>query len=108
MSCFFLAMTLYPEVQRQAQAEIDKVVGNHRLPSFSDRSNLPYVDAIVKEALRWLPVAPMGLSHMTTEDDTYEGYFIPKGALLIPNIWYVFTSINRSHANTFPSQGFYP
>ena len=80
-------MSLYPEVQRKTQEEIERVIGTDRLPTFDDRDNLPYVDAIVKEALRWHPVAPMGVPHMTTEDDIYEGYFIPKGALLLPNIW---------------------
>lgn len=56
----FLAMTLFPEVQKKAQAEIDAVVGNDRLPSFSDRSQLPYVEALVKEVLRWNVVAPLG------------------------------------------------
>lgn len=84
-----MAMSLYPEVQRKAQEEIERVIGTDRLPTFDDRDNLPYVDAIVKEALRWHPVAPMGVPHMTTEDDIYEGYFIPKGALLLPNIWCV-------------------
>jgi cytochrome P450 len=88
MSCFFLAMILYPEVQRKAQEEIDRVVGTRRLPSFDDRGNLPYVEAIVKEVLRWHPVAPMGLPHMTTDDIIFDGYLIPKGALIIPNIWY--------------------
>jgi cytochrome P450 len=87
MACFFLAMTLYPEVQRKAQEEIDRVIGTDRLPGFKDRENLPYVNAIIKEVLRWHPVAPMGLPHMTTEDDIYEDFLIPKGALLIPNIW---------------------
>jgi cytochrome P450 len=80
-------MALFPDVQRKAQEEIDRVVGTHRLPSFGDRENLPYLDAIVQEVLRWHPVAPMGIPHMTTEDDIYEGYLIPKGALLLPNIW---------------------
>jgi cytochrome P450 len=87
MSCFFLAMTVFPAVQRKAQEEIDQNVGTGRLPGFQDRQNLPYIDAIVKEVLRWHPVAPMGLPHMTTEDDICEGYLIPKGALLLPNIW---------------------
>ncbi|KAL1962244.1 hypothetical protein VTN77DRAFT_9900 [Rasamsonia byssochlamydoides] len=87
MACFFLAMTLFPEVKRKAQEEIDQVVGTDRLPGFHDRQNLPYIDAIVKEVLRWHPVAPMGLPHMTTEDDICEGYLIPKGALLLANIW---------------------
>jgi cytochrome P450 len=87
MECFFLAMTLYPEIQRKAQEEIDRVIGPSRLPGFEDRPHLPYIDAIVKEVLRWHPVAPMGIPHMTTEDDVYEGYLIPKGAYLLPNIW---------------------
>jgi hypothetical protein len=57
---FILAMTLYPDVQRKAQAEIDQMVGNSRLPNFSDEGALPYVQAIVKETLRWHPVAPLG------------------------------------------------
>ncbi|KAL2008457.1 hypothetical protein VTN00DRAFT_6651 [Thermoascus crustaceus] len=87
IACFFLAMTLYPDVQRKAQEEIDRVVGTDRLPGFEDREKLPYIDAIVKEILRWHPVAPMGLPHVTSEEDVYEGYRIPKGALLFPNIW---------------------
>jgi cytochrome P450 len=84
---FFLAMTLYPEVQRKAQEEIDRVLGPGRLPKVVDRANLPYVDAVVKETLRWHPVAPMGIPHMSVEDDMFEGYFIPKGSLIMPNIW---------------------
>ncbi|KAJ3790675.1 cytochrome P450 [Lentinula aff. detonsa] len=84
---FFLAMTLYPEVARKAQAEIDAVVGNDRLPTFADREHLPYVDAIVKEVFRWNVVAPLAVPHRATQDDFYDGYFIPKGSLLIPNLW---------------------
>ena len=53
-------MMLYPEVQRKAQAEIDRVIGNDRLPTLADRANLPYVDAVAKEVLRWRPAAPFG------------------------------------------------
>lgn len=84
---FFLAMTLYPEVQRKAQEEIDEVLGTARLPKVVDRVNLPYINAVVKEVLRWHPVAPMGIPHMSTEDDMFEGHFIPKGSLILPNIW---------------------
>lgn len=82
-------MTLYPEVQRKAQEEIDRVLGAGRLPKMTDRANLPYIDAVVKETLRWHPVAPMGIPHMSVEDDMYEGYHIPKGSLFLPNIWYI-------------------
>jgi hypothetical protein len=106
MACFFLAMTVFPEVQRKAQQEIDRKVGADRLPGFQDRQNLPYIDAIVKEVLRWHPVAPMGLPHMTTEDDICEGYLIPKGSLLLPNIWYVdFAPQSMMHADPLCSIG---
>ena len=52
-------MALNPDVQRKAQAELDRVVGNDRLPNFNDRERLPYIDALVKETLRWNPVVPL-------------------------------------------------
>ncbi|KAJ8588356.1 cytochrome P450 [Rhizopogon salebrosus TDB-379] len=76
---FLLAMVLYPEVQAKAQAEIDQVVGKDRLPDFDDRPMLPYMDAIMRETLRWNPVFPFGAPHATTTSDVYKGYFIPKG-----------------------------
>lgn len=88
IATFFLVMTLHPEVQRTAQEEIDRVIGTGRLPTFADRENLPYVEAVVKEALRMHPIAPMGLPHVTTADDVCEGYLIPKGAMILPNIWW--------------------
>jgi cytochrome P450 len=81
-------MALHPEVQTKAQEELDRVLGPNKLPTFEDRSKLPYIDAMVKESLRWHPVAPMGIPHMCTVDDVYEGYRIPKGSLIMANIWY--------------------
>ncbi|KAF7979163.1 hypothetical protein HWV62_43423 [Athelia sp. TMB] len=84
----FLAMTLFPEVQRKAQAEIDAVVGNDRLPSFSDRPNMPYCDAIVKEIVRWNVVVPLAM-HSTEEEDWHDGKYIPANTVVIPNIWWM-------------------
>ena len=53
-------MALYPEVQKKAQAEIDTVVGRNHLPDFQDRTSLPYVNAVVKESMRWNLVLPLG------------------------------------------------
>ncbi|KAF8874362.1 cytochrome P450 [Infundibulicybe gibba] len=87
LTTFFLLMALHPDVQKEAQAELDRVVGSDRLPTFEDRELLPHVSAIIKEILRWAPVAPLGLPHRAMEDDVYEGYFIPKGARVVANIW---------------------
>lgn len=84
---FFKAMALYPEVAVAAQAEIDSVIGLDRLPSFADRDDLPYVNAVVLEVMRWHSVVPTGVPHVATQDDVHNGYFIPKGSLIIPNIW---------------------
>jgi cytochrome P450 len=81
-------MTAFPEVQRRAQAEIDAVVGRDRLPTFADAPRLPYVRAIIKEVLRWRPSIPLGFPHVSTEDDWYEGMFIPKGTVCMPSVWH--------------------
>ncbi|KAG7090446.1 hypothetical protein E1B28_009563 [Marasmius oreades] len=84
---FILAMTLYIDVQKRAQDEIDRVVGTSRLPDFSDRDSLPFVNAVFSEVLRWNPVTPLGVSHRAREDDEYEGYSIPRNTTVVPNIW---------------------
>ena len=60
MSSLFLALVLYPEVKKRAQAELDSVLGRDRLPTFGDRPHLPYIDAMCKELMRWQMVTPMG------------------------------------------------
>ncbi|KAJ8463001.1 hypothetical protein ONZ51_g10544 [Trametes cubensis] len=83
----FLAMTLYPEVQKKAQEELDAVVGPYRLPGFEDRGALVYINAIVKEAMRWHVVLPLSVPHRTIEDDVIDGYFIPAGSMILANTW---------------------
>jgi cytochrome P450 len=53
-------MVLHPEIQARAQAEIDAVVGDKRLPSFDDRESLPYIDALYRELMRFHGPAPLG------------------------------------------------
>ena len=48
-----LGLVLYPQVQRKAQEEIDSVLGTDMtLPSLQDRERLPYINAVITEALR--------------------------------------------------------
>ena len=82
-------MVLNPDVQRKAQEELDQVIGRERLPDFSDKGNLPYVEAIYKEVLRWFPNAPLSVPHTVSTDDEYRGMKIPKGAVVYPNVWLV-------------------
>ncbi|PBK60905.1 cytochrome P450, partial [Armillaria solidipes] len=83
----YAAMLLYPDIQMKAQAEIDAVIGDDRLPRFDDREHLPYVNALALEVSRWHTIGPLGLPHCVTEDDVQFGYFIPKGSLVYANIW---------------------
>ncbi|KAH9051189.1 cytochrome P450 [Lactarius deliciosus] len=71
MSWWMLAMVIYPDVQKRAQAELDSVVGRTRIPTFSDFQHLPYIRAMVKEMLRWRPMNPLALPHLSTKDDWF-------------------------------------
>ena len=72
-------MVLHPNVQQTAQVEIDRVVGTGRLPQFTDRPTLPYVEAVYRELLRWAPPFPLNVPHSPVDDFIYKGYHIPKG-----------------------------
>ena len=76
---FFYLMAVHPAAQRKAQAELDRVLGHGHLPTFEDRYQLPYTEAIYRELLRWRPPVAMCVPHISTEDDEYKGYYIPKG-----------------------------
>ncbi|KAG2125389.1 cytochrome P450 [Suillus clintonianus] len=83
---FILVMILYPDMQEKARKLIESVVGTKRLPTFEDRPSLPYIDAILRECLRWRPVFPLAIMHAAVESDVYEGYYIPKGMRVPPDL----------------------
>lgn len=86
-------MSLNPAVLKKAQAELDDVVGPSRLPDFTDREQLVYVNAIIKEVMRWHTVVPLAVPHCTTADDELHGFFIPAGTVLLPNTWCVLSLV---------------
>ncbi|KAG8947351.1 hypothetical protein FRC04_010799 [Tulasnella sp. 424] len=90
-----LVMMLFPSVQEKAQAEIDRVVGPDRLPTFDDRPDMPYLRAVVLETLRLSPSVPTGLAHRSLSDDIYNGYLIPEDTTIIANTWYVPADIHN-------------
>lgn len=92
MMSFMLSMTLHPHEFAKLQAEVDKIVGPSRLPSFTDMPDLPRVRAVAKEVLRWRPVTAGGLPHMLTKDDVYKmedgrSIFLPAGVNVHPVQW---------------------
>ncbi|KAF5359953.1 hypothetical protein D9757_012242 [Collybiopsis confluens] len=101
---FMVAMVKFPDVQKKLQEEIDGVVGRDRLPAIQDRPNLPYVNATIKEALRWRPALPLSIARKLKHDDFYEGYFIPEGTIVMPNIW----TISTDDRSGIPSEQFAP
>lgn len=60
LSAFMMAMVMFPDVQKKAQAEIDRVTGGSRMPAFSDRASMVYLEATYREVLRWCQVTPLG------------------------------------------------
>ncbi|KAJ7767964.1 cytochrome P450 [Mycena maculata] len=82
-----LCLTAYPEAQKKAHEEIDRVVGGHRMPTLDDLDFLPYIRALILETHRFRPVAPLMIPHATTAAEEYQGYIIPKGATVFVNAW---------------------
>ncbi|KAK7046397.1 cytochrome P450 [Favolaschia claudopus] len=87
LGSFVLGMLANPAAQRKAQALIDAVTGGKSLPDYADRDALPYVDAIVKEVLRWKNVGPMAIPHFLAVEDEYQGYRIPANSIVVGNTW---------------------
>ncbi|RDL37387.1 Cytochrome P450 [Venustampulla echinocandica] len=88
MCSAILALVTHPAALQAARAEIDEVVGFNRSPTFADEEHLPYLRALVKEVLRWRPVAVLGgTPHGSSESDVYQGWRIPAGTTILGNSW---------------------
>lgn len=82
----------------KARKELDDLCGSNaeRLPTFEDWDKLPYIQAIMKEGLRWRPnVNPTGFPHALIKDDWYEGYHLPAGTVVTINNWAISLSPNE-------------
>ncbi|KAI0070605.1 cytochrome P450 [Panus rudis PR-1116 ss-1] len=87
---FFVAMALHPDVQAQAQAEIDELASGAELISIHDMDRLPYVQAMVKEVLRWRISVPQAEFLCIII-----GYLIPSGTVIFPNVWAISRSVDK-------------
>jgi len=94
MGTLLKACVLFPDFVKRARKELDEVVGTDRLPTFDDWERLPYIDAIFLEVLRWNSVTPFGLQHCPSQDDSFNGYLIPKGSSVLSNTWLIFRDPN--------------
>ncbi|KAG8014728.1 Hydroxyacyl-coenzyme A dehydrogenase [Nibea albiflora] len=83
--CFFASTLVLDKVQ----AEIDEVLGRHRVPSLTDKGSLPFTEATIMEVQRLTVVVPLAIPHMASETTEFRGYTIPKGTLVVPNLWSV-------------------
>lgn len=77
----------HPEILKKAKTDIDTKIGLDRLIDESDINNLPYLQNIVSETLRLYPVAPTLLPHVASEDCMVAGYDVPRGTVLLVNVW---------------------
>ncbi|KAL1721921.1 cytochrome P450 [Schizophyllum commune] len=86
LQALVILLATHPEVQEKAQAELNSVVGQERLPVHEDGEKLPYVRAIVQETHRLKTLVPMSLPHRAIRDVHYKGYLIPEGATIFGNL----------------------
>ncbi|KAG9344127.1 hypothetical protein JZ751_012609 [Albula glossodonta] len=89
MLWMLLYMSVHPDIQEKVQAEIDSVVGFSRVPSLTDKASLPFTEATIMEVQRMTAVVPLAIPHMASETTVFRGYTIPKGTVIIPNLWSV-------------------
>jgi cytochrome P450 len=83
----FTAALQYPDSILRAHEVLDDIVGRERLPSFSDRNSLAYIDAIAHELFRWRPISPGSIPRRADRADEFQGVKIAKGVTIIANAW---------------------
>ncbi|KAF8792511.1 Cytochrome P450 2U1 like protein [Argiope bruennichi] len=82
-----LTTATYQDVQKKVQQEIDDVIGTERLPSWTDHSKMPYTEATIMEIMRWRTIIPINVLRYTLWDTELNGFFIPKDAYVLANLW---------------------
>jgi len=82
----FLLLARHSDVQEKLHEEIENVVGDARFPSLSDKANLPYLEAVIMELMRFSSLSPI-IPRRAVEDVELRGYFIPKGTSVYANLY---------------------
>ncbi|XP_028818306.1 cytochrome P450 2J2-like [Denticeps clupeoides] len=81
-----LYMINFPEIQKQVQEEIDRVVGSSRQPTVEDREKMPYTNAVIHETQRFGNIIPINVPRLSTKDTHVGGYIIPKGTMVFGSL----------------------
>lgn len=82
-----VALANHPHIQRRLQDDIDSVIARESFPTLKCESRLPYVEATILEIFRWRTMAPLSIPRATSSDSVLGGYYIPEGALVLPNLY---------------------
>ncbi|XP_077463171.1 cytochrome P450 2J2-like [Stigmatopora argus] len=88
-------MMHYPVIQKEVQAEIDRVIGQSRLPASTDRAEMHYTEAVIHETQRIANIVPLGFPKMASKEATLGGYIIPKGTTLVAHLGSVLQDKNE-------------
>ncbi|CAL1274087.1 unnamed protein product [Larinioides sclopetarius] len=80
-------LSKHPDVQKKIQEELDNVVGRERLPSWTDKQNLPYLDATIQELSRMAALFLVSIMHSNFKETTIESYRIPERSIIIANLY---------------------
>ena len=82
-----LYMAAFPEIQYRIHQELDSVTGRNHLPRLTDKVELPFTCATLLEVQRIATIGPLGVPHLSAEDSALGSYIIPKGAIIVANLW---------------------
>ncbi|XP_043672018.1 probable cytochrome P450 303a1 [Vespula pensylvanica] len=85
LSFCFLYLILFPNVQKKAHEEIDRVIGDGRFPTLADRTRMTYLNAIVLESLRMFMGRNLNIPHRALKDTYIMDHRIPKDTMIIVN-----------------------
>ncbi|KAK3133949.1 hypothetical protein QOZ80_6AG0543170 [Eleusine coracana subsp. coracana] len=104
-TAFTLASAVYlvaghPEVEAKLVEEVDRFGPPGAVPTAEDlQSKFPYLDQVVKEAMRFYTVSPL-IARVTSQQVDVGGYRLPKGTWL----WMAPGALSRDAAS-FPDPG---
>lgn len=76
----------HPKIQQRVRDEVQRVLGDRAPTATQLMSELPYTAAVIKEAMRLYPAAPV-TGRRALEDTTIAGYDVPAGSDVVLSVW---------------------